>query len=86
MHPLNDNSSNLHIDGNNKGPLGINAGRGSSVGCAFAWYADGRGFDPHVQQHYFVEIGHEIISTAILSLPLIQGQLSATGKKMCTKC
>ena len=31
--------------------------------------------------HRFVEIGHEIISTAILSLPLIQeGQLSVTGE------
>ena len=31
-------------------------------------------------------IGHEIISTAILSLPLIQeGQLSVTGARMCTK-
>ena len=50
--------------------------RASSVGCSFAWYADGRKFDPHVQQHSSVEIGHEIISTAILSLPLIQeGQL-----------
>ena len=30
--------------------------------------------------------GHEIISTAILSLPLIQvGQLSVTGERMCTK-
>ena len=32
-----------------------------------------------------MEIGHEIISTAILSLPLIQGQLSVTGERMCTK-
>ena len=32
----------------------------------------------------FVEIGHEIISPAILSLPLIQvGQLSITGEKIC---
>ena len=32
-----------------------------------------------------VEIGHEIISTAILSLLLIQvGQLSVTGERMCT--
>ena len=32
-----------------------------------------------------MEIGHEIISTAILSLPLIQvGQVSVTGKRMCT--
>ena len=51
------------------------------------WYADGRGFDPYVRQHSFVEIGHYIISTAILSLPLIQdGQLSVTGERMCTKC
>ena len=33
-----------------------------------------------------VEIGHEITSTAILSLPLNQeGQLSVTGKRMCNK-
>ena len=32
-------------------------------------------------KHSFVEIGHEIISTAILSLPLIQaGQLSVMAK------
>ena len=50
-------------------------------------YADSRGFDPHVRQHSFVEIGHEIISTAILSLSLIQeGQLSVTGERMLTKC
>ena len=37
-------------------------------------------------KHSFVEIGHGIISTANLSLPLIQvGQLSVTGEKMCTK-
>ena len=42
-------------------------------------------FNPWVRQHSFVEIGHEIISMAILSLPLIQvGQLSVTGKRMCT--
>ena len=58
------------------------AGRGSSVGCTSAWYADSRGLDPHVQRHSFVEIGHEIISTVILPLPLIQeGQLSVTGRK-----
>ena len=39
-----------------------------------------------VRQQSFVEFGHEIISTAILSLPLIQGgQLSVTGERMCTK-
>ena len=58
----------------------------SSIGCASAWYADGRGFDPHVRQHSFVAIGHKIISTAMLSLQLIQeGQLSVTGERMCTK-
>ena len=32
---------------------------------------------PRVRQHSFVEIGHEIISTAFLFLPLIQeGELS----------
>ena len=35
-------------------------------------HADGRGFDPRVRQHSFVKICHEIISTAILSLLLIQ--------------
>ena len=35
--------------------------------------------------HSFVEIDHEIFSTVILSLPLIQeGQLSVSGKRMCT--
>ena len=37
------------------------------------------------RQHSFVEIDHEIFSTIILSLPLIQeGQLSVSGKRMCT--
>ena len=60
--------------------------RGSSVGSASAWYAGDRGFDSHVPQHSLLEFGHEIISTAILSLPLIQeGQLSVTGERMFTK-
>ena len=45
---------------------------GSSVECMFTWYADGRGLDPHVQLHSFVEFGLEIISTTILSLLLFQ--------------
>ena len=58
----------------------------SSVGCASDWYSGGHGFDPPVGQHSFVEIGHEIISTAILSLPLIQvGQVSVTGERIYTK-
>ena len=56
------------------------AGPGSSV-CTSDWYSGGRGFNPLVRQHSFVEIGHEIISMVILSLPLIQvGQLSVTGE------
>ena len=39
------------------------------TGSVSAWYADGHGFDLHVRQHSLVDIGHEIISTAILSLP-----------------
>ena len=36
-------------------------------------------------EHSFVEIDHEIFSTVILSLPLIQeGQLSVSGERMCT--
>ena len=47
---------------------------------------EGRGFDPRRgRQHSFVEIDHEIFSTVILSLPLIQeGQLSVSGERMCT--
>ena len=46
----------------------------------------GRGFNPRQGwQHSFVEIDHEIFSTVILSLPLIQeGQLSVSGERMCT--
>ena len=37
-------------------------------------------------KHSFVEIGHDIISTVILSQLLIQvGQISITGERMCTK-
>ena len=40
----------------------------------------------HVWQHSFVEIHNEIISTAILSLLLIQeGHLSVTGERMRTE-
>ena len=62
------------------------AGRGSSIGCTSEWYADGREFDPYVRQNIFsLRFGHEIISTTILPLPLIQeGQLSVTGERMDT--
>ena len=50
------------------------------------WRPEGRGFNPRRgRQHSFVEIDHEIFSTVILSLPLIQeGQLSVSGERMCT--
>ena len=46
----------------------------------------GRGFNPRRgRQHSFVEIDHEIFSTDILSLPLIQeGQLSVSGERIWT--
>ena len=46
----------------------------------------GRGTNPgRGRQHSFVGIDHEIFSTVILSLPLIQeGQLSVSGERMCT--
>ena len=50
------------------------------------WRPGGRGFNPRRGwQHSFVEIDHEIFSTVILSLPLIQEeQLSVSGERMCT--
>ena len=43
------------------------------------WRPRGRGFNPRRgRQHSFVEIDHEIFSTVILSLPLIQ---ESTGGK-----
>ena len=50
------------------------------------WRPGGRWFNPRRgRQHSFVEIDHEIFSTVILSLPLIQeGQLLVSGKRMCT--
>ena len=49
------------------------------------WRPGGRGFNPHRgRQHSFVETDHEIFSTVILSLPLIQGHLSVSGERMYT--
>ena len=50
------------------------------------WRPGGRGFNPRRGRQYsFVEIDHEIFSTVILSLPLIQeGQLSVSGERICT--
>ena len=50
------------------------------------WRPVGRGFKlRRGGQHSFVEIDHEIFSTVILSLQLIQeGQLSVSGERKCT--
>ena len=50
------------------------------------WRPGGRGFNPRQgRQHSFVEIDHEIFSTIILFLPLIQeGQSSVSGERMST--
>ena len=60
-----------------------NAGLGGSVDAPSDWRPGGRGFNPRRgRQHSFVEIDHEIFSTVILSLPLIQErQLSVSGEK-----
>ena len=43
------------------------------------------GSTPAGSAKFFWEIDHEIFSTVILSLPLIQeGQLSVSGERMCT--
>ena len=48
------------------------------------WYSAGGGFGPR-PGHISYRFGHEIISTAILSLPLIPiEQLSITGESMGT--
>ena len=50
------------------------------------WRPGGHGFNSRRgRQHSFVEIDHEIFSTVILSLPLIQEeQLSVSDERMCT--
>ena len=50
------------------------------------WRPEGHGFNPHQGRQYsFMEIDHEIFSTVILSLPLIQEeQLSVSVQRMCT--
>ena len=50
------------------------------------WRPGGHGFNPSWgRQHSFVEVDHEMFSTVILYLSLIQeGQLSVSGERMCT--
>ena len=64
----------------------IYPGRGSSIGSSSAEHASDPEFDRHVRHILPWRLGHEKISTAILPLPLIQGeQLSVTGMRTCTK-
>ena len=59
----------------------------SSIGCASAWYAGGRGFDCYVRQKIISwRFGNEKMSTAILSLPLrgarwLSGRVSDSGAR-----
>ena len=46
-------------------------GHGSLIGSEFAWHASGPEFDPHVRHILSWRLGHENISTAILSLLLM---------------
>ena len=68
--------------------IGLQLGKASvaQLDAPSDWRPGGRGFNPRRgRQHSFVEIDHEIFSTVILSLPLIQeGQLSVSGERMCT--
>ena len=50
------------------------------------WRPGGHRFNPRRgRQHSFMEIDHEIFSTGVLSLPLIQeGQLSISDERLCT--
>ena len=61
-------------------------GLGGSVGCASDWWSGGCGFKPHQVDNILSWIfDHEIFSTVILSLPLIQeGQLSVSCERMRT--
>ena len=64
---------------------GLSAGLSGSVGCAVRLETRRSRFNPlWGWQHSFMEIDHEIFSTVILSLPLIQeGQLSVSCERMC---
>ena len=71
------------LNTNHKWPASV-----AQVDAPSDWRPGGCGFNPRRgRQHSFVEIDHEIFSTVILSLPLIQeGQLSVSGERMCTMC
>ena len=60
-------------------------GLGDSVGCLSDWCSEGCGFDAcRVGNVLLWRFDHEIYSTVILSLLLIQeGLLSVSGERMC---
>ena len=63
----------------------LSASLSGSVGCAVQLEIRRLQVPPRSRQHSFVETDHEIFSTVILSLPLIQErQLSVSGKRMFT--
>ena len=56
----------------------------AELDAPYDWRSEGRGLNPR-RVGNIQEIDHEIFSTVILSLPLIQeGQLSVSGERMCT--
>ena len=66
---------------NHNGPASV-----AQLDAPSDWRSGGRGFNPRQgRQHSFMKIDHEMFSTVILSLQLIQeGQLSVYGERMCT--
>ena len=63
-------------------PKSLLAGLGGSVGCAVRLETRRSRVQPPPRSATFIEIDHEIFSTIILSLPLIQeGQLSVAVKE-----
>ena len=71
---------------NISGAADVPPASGAQLDAPSDWRPGGRGFNPRRgRQHSFVETDHEIFSTVILPLPLIQGgQLSVSGEIMCT--
>ena len=58
----------------------VYAGSDSAVGSAPDCKYKDRGFEPRPGHIFFVEIRHGIISTVILSLPLIQKKRPLNGQ------
>ena len=80
------NTGTLLAQTNNRVTSALEPASVAQLDAPSDWRPGGRGFNPRRgRQHSFVEIDHEIFSTVILSLPLIQeGQLSVSGERMCT--